>query len=496
VKMKKIALLISVAGLSAPVFATNGMNQAGYGPVSESMGGASMAYDNGGAAAINNPATLGFMAPGTSRLDVGFGDLRPVATANGQNSTATDFLMPGFAYVRKDGDLAWGVGVMAQGGMGTQYTNGSFWGPLKTAFFGSDTSAIGLSNMSQVGVGRVMFPLAYTVNDKLNIGGSIDYVWAGMDVQWLVDGAHFADMIAPNPTFTAFGYHPTQTFGNLSGSLVNAFVGNMGVGLGQISGLSWGYFNFDKPGAFQQQATASGWAGNIGFTYKVTQALAVGGVYHAKTHLSDLTTGSTGATLSLNAFVNGLGNTTIPFVGKVTVKDFQWPETFALGLSYQVNDQWQVVADYKRINWADVMKNFTMTFEASGTQSNPIAQASVAAGNVMNLVYFQNWKNQDVFEFGAAYKYSDALTIRFGANFGTNPVPNQYVTPLFPAVMQDHYMVGFGYAFDKANSVDGGFVYAPKVSVTNNWSAVGGGTNQNISLGTDLSYQLMYSHRF
>ena len=56
--------LISVLGflaiLSAPigVYATNGMNLEGYGPIATAMGGASMAYDNGTAAVINNPATL------------------------------------------------------------------------------------------------------------------------------------------------------------------------------------------------------------------------------------------------------------------------------------------------------------------------------------------------------------------------------------------------------------------------------------------------------
>src|SRR4030065_611467 len=48
-----------------------------------------------------------------------------------------------------------------QGGMGTEYANG---------------------DMAQVSVGRVIFPVAYSVNDRLNVGGSVDFVWAGMDL--------------------------------------------------------------------------------------------------------------------------------------------------------------------------------------------------------------------------------------------------------------------------------------------------------------------------
>jgi hypothetical protein len=61
--------------------------------------------------------------------------------------------------------------------------------------------------------------------------------------------------------------------------------------------------------------------------------------------------------------------------------------------------------------------------------------------------------------------------------------------------MKDHYMAGFGYALDKNSSIDGAFVFAPKVKVTNSWSAVGG-SNQNISLGTDFSFQIMYAYRY
>ncbi|MCX8017706.1 MAG: hypothetical protein N2690_07400, partial [Rhodocyclaceae bacterium] len=76
-KLKKIAALIAIAGLSAPAFATNGMNMEGYGPIATAMGGASYAYDNGSAGMINNPATIGLMKSGTSRLDIAIGGLHP-----------------------------------------------------------------------------------------------------------------------------------------------------------------------------------------------------------------------------------------------------------------------------------------------------------------------------------------------------------------------------------------------------------------------------------
>jgi long-chain fatty acid transport protein len=505
-RLTKIAALFAAAGISVPAFATNGMNQAGYGPISESMGGTSMAYDNGVAAVINNPATLGFMASGTARMDLGLGDLRPLATANGQSSTAKDFFMPGLGYARKDGNLAWGVGLMAQGGMGTDYSDGSFWGTLQPATGGymaggaanlvaERAAGQSLRNMSEVGVGRVMFPLAFSVTPDLTVGGSVDYVWAGMDIKWLIDGAHFKDL-AP-----AFG--GAQTFGTLTGAGVGNLLSFMPGGAscgapGCINDLGWGYFDFEKSGKFTQEAKGTGWAGNIGFTYKVSPDLTVGGVYHAKTSLSDMTTSSGGAKALFN--INSTGGATNPFgpagqrtvtvTGKVTIKDFQWPETYAVGMSYKANAQWQFAADYKRINWAATMKALSMKFEGS--------MSGIDMG--MDLVYKQQWENQNVFQFGAAYQYNDALSLRFGANIANNPIPDKYVSPLFPAVMKDHFSAGFGYAFSKMDSLDGALVYAPKVSVTNNWSAVSGPlgatSNSNVSLGTTSSWQLMYSHRY
>ncbi|HTY04146.1 MAG TPA: aromatic hydrocarbon degradation protein, partial [Rhodocyclaceae bacterium] len=63
--LKKIAALLSAAGIVSPAFATNGMDLEGYGAVATAMGGASMAYDNGAGAMMNNPATLGLMGQGS-----------------------------------------------------------------------------------------------------------------------------------------------------------------------------------------------------------------------------------------------------------------------------------------------------------------------------------------------------------------------------------------------------------------------------------------------
>lgn len=513
-KLNKIAALLAVAGVATPVFATNGMNMEGYGPVATGMGGASMAYDNGNGGMINNPATLGFMKPGTSRFDIAIGGLHPDVNSSSKDSGARSFFMPAFGYTRRTGDLTWGVGMMAQGGMGTRYSNGGYLGTTRSAVgadntmmagapapmnsFGYATAAqlssamaegLARENMSEVGVGRLMFPLAYAVNEQFTIGGSIDYVWAGMDLKWTMDGAHFFDMLdGAKATMGA-----QQRFGRINGSFHDAFMN--GFGIGAFRDMAYGYFDFEKDGKFGQKATGSGWAANIGFTYNVNSQLSIGGVYHPKTNLSDLETGRTGATGIFNVATAG-GAFPAVFQGKVKVIDFQWPETFGFGLAYQANDRLMIAADYKRINWADVMKSFRMKF----TTANDPTGGLVASGSVMNMTFYQNWDDQDVLQIGAQYKYSDALTLRAGGNFSSNPVPKSTVTPLFPAIIEKNYTAGFGYGFDKMSSIDFSMTYAPKVTMTNNWGAVSSmagmpTSNQRISM-SQTNWQLMYSYRY
>ena len=119
---------------------------------------------------------------------------------------------------------------------------------------GSTVSDPGLHNRSEVGVGRALIPVAWKVNDRLTLGGSVDYVWATMDLQMLIDGRRFGDMI------TSMG--GSGRFGTANGSLLNA--------LGSMGDVNWGYFNFSDNNRFSGAAKAYGWAGKLGATYAFT----------------------------------------------------------------------------------------------------------------------------------------------------------------------------------------------------------------------------------
>lgn len=441
---KKMAFL---AFLLAPstVLATNGMNMEGYGPIALGMGGASMAYDNGTAAMMNNPATLGLMPEG-QRLDLALGFMGPNVNASAggasSRSAADAFGGPAFGWSGRHDKLTYGVGVFGQGGMGTEYDGGSFM-----------SAGSGLETRSELSVGRLLFPLTYNVTPDLIVGGSFDFVWAGLDLKMAMSTAQMAAMSAS---------------GNLSLS-TNAMAGLGGY---FSCGTCQGYFDFSDGSPFTGKAQATGYAGKLGLVYAVSPQLSLGASYHSVTQIGDLETD--GAKVSMIDNANAAGGATT-LSGKIKVVNFQWPETYGLGVSYWPNDTLMLALDYKRINWSRVMRDFHMTFSSAGDVS-------------LDMRLPQNWVDQDVFMAGLSYQASDALLLRAGVNVANNPVPDFYMHPLFPAIITNHLTAGFGYRFSKTSTIDFAYSHAPEVTVTNG-SGVTVSHNQN-------NAQFIYSYRY
>lgn len=440
-KRKLLCVALSCAATTASNLAnaTNGMNMEGYGPIATAMGGASMAYDNGTAAMMNNPATLALMSEGR-RVDLAFGYLGPDVKSSYGNasakSTADAFYMPAFGWLKKFGKVAYGFGIYGQGGMGTEYEGSSFMGAGK-----------GLTARSELSVGRVLFPLAIEVTPDLQVGGTLDFVWAQLDMQMPMEKTQVDAM-------------------GLAGMV--GFSGSMAPSLATLNPGDVAYINFSNGNRFTGQAKATGYAGKIGFTYKVNPQLTLGGTYHSSTALSDMETHA--ASLSMVT----AGGTQV-FNGKMTVHNFQWPETYGLGVAFQANDRLMLVADVKHIGWANVMKDFKLGFIADNGQD-------------LNITFNQHWKDQNVIMLGGAYRYTKALTLRAGINLANNPVPDYYMNALFPAIIRNHVMLGFGYALDNASSVDFSLTHAPQVTATN-------ALNQTVT-HSQTSWQFIYSYRY
>jgi len=438
-------IALSLTGASTAL-ATNGMNLEGYGAKSHAMGGAGMAYDTGNSAVMNNPATLAMMKEGTEEIGIGIRGLHPEVQSDygawSDHSSATAFYMPSLSYLRRDGDITWGAAVLSQGGMGTDYGDDS---PL---FAGGMSDASGQIYMSgkdirsEVGVGRVMFPISYNLTDNTTIGASADFVWASMDLQMDMDGAHFSQME------TGGSMLPTVTAGTLD------------------------YIRYDYSNGtpFIGKAVGYGSGFKLGFTHKVSKLLTIGGTYHSQTMMTDLESSNASITV-----VNTAGTQDVS--GKIKVNDFEWPATFAAGFALNPSDRLMIAADVKFVDWSSVMDKFSTTFIADDDGSN-----GDYAGQTLDMNMKQDWKDQTVYSVGVEYKASKNLALRGGASFSTNPVPDTYLHPLFPAIIKNHYTCGFGYRLSESNRMGMAYSWAPKVTETNGDGMVISHSQSNWSL--------------
>ncbi len=431
-------LSLAVALLAAPGLshATNGMLMEGYGPIATGSGGASMASDNGTAGMANNPATLGLMSQG-ARLDVAVGQLGPkVASQAGPmnaDSSANSFLMPAFGYTRRsDSGLVWGVGMFAQGGMGTEYGADSFLA------MGS-----GAPVRSELGVGRIILPLAMNLNSDLVVGGSLDYVWSNLDLRMAASGAQL-------------------------GGMVTSASGNLGSALPAMGGAAWTRIDFSDTSSYSGAASSSGYAAKLGVLYKARSDLSLGASWHSRTQLQNMQTSAQGAQLSAQG---GFSDS-----GRMTVDNFQFPAQVGAGVAWQSSPALQLVADIKRIYWSDVMDAFRMRYDSAGM------------GGSVSFAMPQHWNDQTVTQLGASWRMSEALVLRGGLNLSTNPVPDNYVNPLFPAIVERHYTAGVGYSLGSAGDVNFAATLAPEVKV----QSADGVTITH----SQTNLQLMYSRRF
>jgi long-chain fatty acid transport protein len=74
------------------------------------------------------------------------------------------------------------------------------------------------------------------------------------------------------------------------------------------------------------------------------------------------------------------------------------------------------------------------------------------------------WEDQTIFKIGAAYDYSDKLTLRAGYNYGENPVPTEglgfALNTLAPGVSEHHLTLGFTWDLDENSSITGSYLHA------------------------------------
>jgi long-chain fatty acid transport protein len=141
---------------------------------------------------------------------------------------------------------------------------------------------------------------------------------------------------------------------------------------------------------------------------------------------------------------------------------FDIPANYTLGISFKPSPDVTVAMDYQRILYSGV-KSISNTSVFSTKLGTPTGQGF-------------GWTDVGVMKVGIQWQATAALTMRVGANVGTNPITETDVTfnILAPGVITTHYTLGGTYAVSKTTDLSFSYMYAPVNSVTGASRGFGG----------------------
>jgi len=439
-KLKALVGVLAVAGLAMPgiASATNGYFSQGYGMTAKGMAGAStaMAKDTFGGA--NNPASMVWVG---DRMDIGVDWFRPIRSAS--RSGALDPTMNGSSNSGSN-DFAvpeFGYNMMMGGNMSlgvTVYGNGG----MNTDYKGGELPSVGTcAGFNPAGAGGAPYNL-------LCGSGKL-----GIDLMQLV--------IAPT---VAYKVNETNSIG------ISPLLGYQRFkadGLQAFSGFSTDANNLTNKG----YDSATGFGVRIGWQGKVSDMVTLGAAYSSK--------------INFGKFDKYKGL----FADQ---GDFDMPENWNLGIAIKATPKTTVAVDYQRINYSGVnsVGNFS-------TANNPAIANTLGGTGGRGFGY----GDVDVWKLGAEYAYSEKLTLRAGYSHTNNPITPRDVTfnVIAPAVIEDHYTLGFTYGLDKGSEITMSYMHAKENSVTgsslfNTWTGNTSG-NETIKMYQD-SLGIAYGKKF
>lgn len=169
---------------------------------------------------------------------------------------------------------------------------------------------------------------------------------------------------------------------------------------------------------------------NVGLMYQVTPAMRVGMSYRSKIDLrleGESTRSGVGAELVTPAFAK-----------------IELPDTFSVAVHQQLNERWEMMGDYTWTGWSSFKSLDVRNGNTGGPITNP------------EYDFRDSWR----IGYGAAYKYTEALKLRFGVAFDKSPVHDE-TTRTLTLPDSDRYWVAIGarYALSPKSTIDVGYAH-------------------------------------
>lgn len=183
--------------------------------------------------------------------------------------------------------------------------------------------------------------------------------------------------------------------------------------------------------------SAFGYGVRIGYVGKITPTVTIGAAYASKMNFEEFD----------------------KYRGLFAEQgDFDIPENYNLGISWQSTPSVRLALDYQRINYNDV--------DSVGNSISQLLVSGQPLGSNRGPGF--GWENINVWKLGMEYKYSPKWTFRAGYSHSDNPIKSSEVVfnILAPAVVENHATVGFTYTVVPNQEMTMFYMHAFKNDVT------------------------------
>lgn len=422
ISKKKLSLAVAMAaGLAVPglALATNGYFAHGYGTQTKGLAGAGVAFSQDSLAAATNPAGMVLVG---ERFDIGIAAFSPIReyTASGTSGPQPP---PAF-------NLANGT---------VESDNELFFIPhLGYNWMLDKNNSIGVSVYGNGGM-NTEYKAAKTP------GGLGTYFagTAGVDLSQLFVAGTYAHKFAPNSSVGA--------------SLIGVYQRFKATGLGSFAGFSTDAGSLSNRG----YDTSTGFGGKFGGQFDLGGGAAIGASYQTKMRMSEFD----------------------KYRGLFAEQgDFDIPATGTIGAAFNFMPGHTLVFDIQRIFYSDVDavgNPFLPNLGLCGMAVNPAANC-LGGSNGPGF----GWEDMTIYKLGYQFKVNPQWTLRAGYSQGDQPIPSSEVlfNILAPAVVEDHYTVGFTWNMDKKNEINFAAMYAPSKSQSGPNPLAAGGQTVSIEM--------------
>lgn len=158
-----------------------------------------------------------------------------------------------------------------------------------------------------------------------------------------------------------------------------------------------------------------------------------------------------------NARVNntGSGGALVTY-GDARLNGLAFAAELGLGARHQINPRWTLVGELTWVNWSSAMQSARLL---ARNPDDPAAAPTFAVDTPLD------WRDQYLINLGVLYQWSGDTELRFGGNYGRNPVPDRTLSPLLALTPETTVAAGMSHQFTQQWQANATAVYQPPVRV-------------------------------